>query len=438
MNQTTYTEKSDQLLWLGLYDNLTRLPNRYLFLDRLNHIKRHAAREKFEFAVLMIDISNLLAINLEHGHSAGDQVLMAFTDRLLAQARDSDTIARFGGNTFAVLLGYINPDSDIDTLADKYTSVINEKITFNDIDIETETAIGIAYYPKHSEDMNDLLHKAEKAMVASSESKRAYSVYSELYRDSIAENLYNYDIDQLFKDEDIRFQYQPVCELVSGKIISAEALCRWDHPTMGEIIPANLIVDAINSPIIKSFVSNSLLSILQQSREWQDKGLILPLHFNLSAYMLNDPTTVDLIIDSLDETDVSPQHLILELTETEFYNMDEVTIGVIQQLADKGIQIALDDFGVGFSSMAHLLKFPVNMLKIDRTFVADIHRNNKARIITESLITMAHQLDAKVVAEGVAAESALQLLKNLGCDLVQSHQYHPPLSAEQISQLFKG
>ena len=283
----------------------------------------------------------------------------------------------------------------------------------------------------HSEDINELLHQAEKAMRASCEEARRYSVYSDQFKDSVADNLYNYDIDQIFRDEDIRFKYQPVCRIDTKEIVSAEALCRWNHPVLGEIVPGNLIFDANNSPVIKSFVSNSLRFILQQIQNWKSRQIELPVHFNLSAYMLNDPLTVDLIKDLLSENNVAASSLVLELTETEFYSMNALTISVIQELAEHGVKIALDDFGVGFSSMSHLLEFPVDLLKIDKLFVENIHINDKARIITEALINMAHQLGAKVVAEGVDHPAAIQLLQQLDCDFIQSHSFYRPLSVEE-------
>ncbi len=426
--------QSEQLLWLGLYDNLTNLPNRYLFLDRLHHIKRQAAREKYEFAVLMINLRDFRRLNAEAGHQAGDLVLVTLADRLRDLARDSDTIARFGGDVYTVILRNIKSIADAESIAGKYSRVLHQPIASGAEPLQIKASIGISCYPQHSEDINELLHQAEKAMLDAAGSDAPFSVYSELFEDAVAVNLYNYNIDELFRDEDIRFRYQPICTLTDRRIVSVEALCRWNHPVMGEIYPEKLIIDAMNSPSIKSFVSNSLRHILNQNRAWQAQGITLPVHFNLSAYMLNDPYTTELIVDLLNESQVAPELLVIELTETEFYSMNSLTIRVIQELADRKIRIALDDFGVGFSSMSHLLEFPIDLIKIDRVFVEGVHRNHKARVITEALIDMSHQLGASVVAEGVDNDEAVRLLQELGCDYIQSHAFYQPLSVEEIEE----
>lgn len=435
-NQKSSSDKSEQLLWLGLYDSLTNLPNRYLFLDRLHHIKRQAAREKYEFAVLMIDMCNLKQLNDDKGHQAGDLVLVTIAERLRDLARDSDTVARFGGDEFTVILRNTNQLQDAESIAAKYSNAITAPIKTGNGNLQIDASIGISYYPNHSEDTNELLHKAEKAMLKSTENNTPYSVYSDLLEDAVSDKLYNYDLDELFRGDQIRFQYQPIGTLESGDIIALEALCRWNHPVMGEIFPEHLIIDANNSPAIKSFVSNSLSNILDQNKQWQSQGFILPVHYNLSAYMLNDPLTTELIIDLLNESGVEPGSLVIELTETEFYSMNSMTIKVIQDLAGHGIKIALDDFGVGFSSMSHLLEFPIDIIKLDRSFVENIDKNDKARIITESLIKMSHQLGASVVAEGVASDDAVKVLQKLECDYIQSHYFSKPLTVSEVEEKY--
>ncbi|MCG8325907.1 MAG: bifunctional diguanylate cyclase/phosphodiesterase [Thiotrichales bacterium] len=437
MNQPD-RDKSEQLRWLGLYDNLTRLPNRYLFLDRLHHIKRHAAREKYGFAILMIALGNLKQINGEFGHDAGDRVLLILAERLQQLARNSDTVARFGGDEFTVILGDINRQQDAETIAGKYSNVIQEEITSGTDTISIDASIGISCYPNHGEDINDLLHKSEQAMLNSLQQKTPCCLYSDGVADAVADNLYNYDIDQLFRDEEIRFQYQPVCTLDTRKIVSLEALCRWNHPVMGEIYPDKLILDANNSPAMKPFVTNSLRQILIQRNDWEKQKIGLPVHFNLSAYMLNDPLTSDLIIDLLEESGLDASALVLELTETEFYSMSSTTTKVMQDLADYGIRIALDDFGVGFSSMSHLLEFPVDLIKVDKLFVRDVHSNTKCRTITASIIEMAHKLGARVVAEGVSEPQAIAILMQMGCDYAQSHAFFKPMSVQELQQQLRG
>lgn len=427
-------DKSEQLLWLGLYDSLTNLPNRYLFLDRLHHTRSHASREKYGFAVLMVKLANLKAINENPGHHFGDRSLVTVAARLQQLARTSDTIARFGGDEFTAILVNINELEDAGSLAEKYANTICETMIIDGETVAVTANIGVSCYPQHGEDINELLHQAEKAMLTATATGKPFTIYSP-GQDSVAvDNLYNYDLDELFRKEQIRFLYQPICDIAGENIVSLEALCRWEHPSMGEIYPDKLILDANNSPEIKSFVTNGLQIVLAQVARWKQSGFHVPVHFNLSAYMLNDPYAAELIIDLLDDSGQEPSDLVIELTETEYYNINSLTIRIIRDLAKHGIRIALDDFGVGFSSLSHLLEFPIDIIKIDRMFVEDIAGNERAQTISRHLITMAHELGARVVAEGVSSDTDVAVLRELGCEYAQSHHYFPPLSVSEVAE----
>jgi len=431
-------DKSEQLLWLGLYDSLTNLPNRYLFLDRLHHTRSLAVREKYGFAILMIRLDGLKSINERLGHHVGDRALATVAERLRKLARDSDTVARFGGNEFTAILVNINQPADAESIAGKYAEAIGEAITINGSSVALAPAIGVSCYPQHGEDINTLVHNSEKAMLTAIGRGAACNVYSDIDGGAVPGTLYNYDLDELFRNEQIRFLYQPICAIEDSRIVALEALCRWQHPSLGEIYPDKLILDANNSPEIKSFVTNGLRIVLQQVACWRQQNIHLPVHFNLSAYMLNDPFAAELIIDLLDESGQPPESLVIELTETEFYSVNTLTVRIIRELAARGIGIALDDFGVGFSSLSHLLEFPVDIIKIDKLFVEDIATNSRGRTITRCLVDMAHELGARVVAEGVSGTDHTAVLADLGCDFIQSHHFFKPLPAGEVEKQING
>jgi diguanylate cyclase (GGDEF)-like protein len=416
----------------ALHDGLTDLPNRMLFRDRLQQAIAAGRRGGRSVAVLLMDLDHFKEINDTLGHHHGDLLLEQIGPRLQAELRESDTVARMGGDEFAVLL----PDSSAAAagrVAQKLLEALQPAFSVNGLTLEVTASIGISCSPAHGHDMDTLLQQADVAMFLAKETHSGYELYTP-ERD-------HYSPDRLalaggmrraVESQEILFYYQPSVELETGQVSGAEALARWAHPERGLIGPTEFIPIAEQTGLIRPLTSKLLRAALREARSWHNEGLQLSVSVNISARSLlreGFPAEVEL---ALRECRAKPEWLELEITESTIMAEPERARGVLATLKSMGVRIAIDDFGTGYSSLEHLKQLPVDEVKIDKSFVIDMQKNASDAAIVRSTIDLAHNLGLRVVAEGVETASVWDELARLGCDAAQGFYLSRAVPADEL------
>jgi len=435
------TESRQQHLYhLAHYDQLTGLPNRLLFKDRLSHALAQANRNESLGALFFLDLDRFKIINDTHGHPVGDKVLQAVSNRLMDCLRNTDTVARLCGDEFTVILEDI---SDINTaiiVANKVLDSLKQPINIENNELIMSASIGISLFPFHNDDNeNTLIKKADAAMYfAKSRGRNNYQFYSPEMdtttheRISIENNL-RYAIER----NELKLYYQPQVELKSGNIIGAEALLRWHHPEMGLISPADFIPIAEDTGMILAIGEQVLRTACKQAKDWQNNGLPnIKIAVNLSARQIRSDLP-DLVYSILQETELEPCYLELELTENILLENIEETIKILSELNELGIEASIDDFGTGYSSLSYLQRLPIKTLKIDRSFLNDVQNKfDNAPIIT-TIIGMAHNLNLNVIAEGMETCEQLEFLRYNNCDHSQGYYFSKPCPPDEFEEILE-
>ena len=418
----------------ALHDALTGLPNRTLFHDRIEQSLKQSRRDRVPGAVLLIDLDRFKEVNDTLGHQKGDLLLKDIGARLQAALRDSDTIARLGGDEFGVLLPTLESGVGAVSAATKIRAALETDFYIDGLPVHVDASIGIALYPQHGQDVDTLLQHADVAMY---EAKRTHSGH-EIY--SVEHDPYNpvrlAMVGQLRKglaDNEVVLHYQPKIDLASGKVVGAEALVRWQHPERGLILPAEFVPMAERTGLIKPLSRYVLDLALAQCHEWRESGLDLKISVNLSARNLLDPTLPEDVGKLLTKWSIPVDLLELEITESTIMIDPKRAMEVLGRLHAMGIGLSIDDFGTGYSSLVYLKELPVNELKIDRTFVARMASNTGDAFIVRSTIDLAHNLQLKVVAEGVEDEDTMKELARLGCNIAQGFHVSRPLPPGEFS-----
>ncbi len=408
------------------HDPLTGLCNRSLFHDHLTAEIDRARSEGRILALLLIDLNRFKEINDTHGHQEGDRVLVAFGSHLLASVRDGDFVARLGGDEFAVVLSGRHSVQGVLTAARRIGERLTHRLELGDASVTIDASIGIAVFPAHGQDAAELLHNADASMYEAKREQAGVKVY-EPSNGWITPP----DLRRAIAERELLLHYQPKVELSTGAVTSVEALVRWQHPVRGIVAPSEFIALAEATGDIRGITSLVLRDALQQCRQWQAKRLVLDVAVNVSARDVTDPDFAATVIAALEDAQLKPDRLILELTETCALSNKEVAIRVLGSLRDLGVRIAVDDFGTGYSSPQVLEDLPLDELKIDGSFLrADaIHRG---RSMVPWLVSLGHEFGLTVVAEGVETALALQLAADAGCDQVQGYHLSRPLPAPQL------
>ncbi len=428
----------EKIKHMAFHDALTFLPNRILFHDRLTLVLAHAHRNKEMFAVLFLDLDRFKDINDTLGHTMGDQLLRDVANRLKGCIREEDTIARFAGDEFTLLLLGITEAEHVRNIAQKILDAVKQPLMLGGHELSITTSIGIAIYPGNGEDVETLLKNADTAMYhAKEQGRNNYQFYTETMHDkSFEKMMLESSIRRALDREEFVVYYQPLVNISTGKIASMEALVRWLHPELGLILPEEFLALSENTRLIVFIDELVLYTVCVQSRVWQDAGFQpMCVAVNLSAHTFQQPNLVETITSVLQKTDLDPHFLCLEITESIAMQDIETTIQKLNKLSDLGIQIAIDDFGTGFSSLYYLKKFPVNKLKISQHFVSGIVADQNDKVIVESVIALARTLKFKVVAEGVETEEQLIFLKQQQCDEMQGYLFCKPLPAESFGKM---
>jgi len=415
-------------------DQLTGLPNRALLQDRTQQALRMAGRQGLTAALLLLDLDRFKEVNDTLGHHHGDLLLQQVAERVHGSLRSSDTVARLGGDEFAVLLPQVAGVQEATVVADKLSAAIEAPFTVNGLTLDVDASIGVAVYPDHAGDANQLLQRADVAMYAAKATHAGYTVYDPTLDQHNPRRLGLLgQLRRALAAGELVVHYQPKADVRSARILGVEALVRWQHPEHGLLGPGEFVPLAETTGLIRPLTSYVLDAALRQCRTWLDAGHELSVAVNLSTRCLLDLTLPDQIIGLLEETAMAPERLVLEITESAIMTDPTRALEILNRLHTLGVQLAIDDFGTGYSSMAYLKSLPVDELKVDRSFVKHLRDNPSDAVIVRSTVDLGHNLGLRVVAEGVEDEATWQELANLGCDSVQGYFLARPMPVAELA-----
>jgi diguanylate cyclase (GGDEF)-like protein/PAS domain S-box-containing protein len=420
---------------LAYYDVLTGLPNRALLLDRCELALARSARAGKRMAVLFLDLDRFKHINDSLGHPVGDALLKAVARRLRETLREPDTIARLGGDEFVVLLENLDFPPDAEVAARRIVDAFREPFRLEEHTLSVGTTVGISLYPDHGQDVTSLFKFADLALYKAKESGRGDFRFFEARFNEAAHHRMRLEneLRLALQRGELTLHYQPVFELRQGRLAGCEALLRWQHPELGSVSPAMFIPVAEDSGLIVPIGAWVLEQACRQARRWLDAGLRLgSMAVNLSGVQIQRDDLADSVQAALAASGLPPALLELEISEAYVMRHAERDLRQLTQLRALGVSLAVDDFGTGQSSLAHLRRLPVGKLKVDRSFMADIDRDQAGATVTRAVIGLGHGLGLTVVAEGVETEAQEQFLREQGCDLVQGFRYSRPLPADQF------
>lgn len=431
----------EQAFYLTQYDTLTGLPNRALISDRLRQEMIQASRHNRLVGVGFLDIDRFKTINDSIGHETGDALLRAVGERLRECLRDGDSVGRAGGDEFALVLADMAHTDDAARLAHKILTFLRRPFTIDGREFYVTGSLGLTFYPHDSSDVDELLRNADVAMYRAKEMGRnTFQFYAAEMMAQAQERLnIEHALRRAIERNEFMLHYQPVVELEGGKVVGAEALLRWRHPERGMVSPAKFIPFAEESGLIVPIGEWALRTACAQCREWERAGLgKLRVSVNISARQFQRPDLFSTIANALRETKLPAERLELELTESLLMQNPEAAIANMKRLSDMGVQLSIDDFGTGYSSLSYLKRFPIDRLKIDRSFVSGIPKDTNDIAIATAIIAMAHKLDLNVVAEGVETADQLAYLRNHDCDVIQGYFFSPPLPNDEYMALVKA
>ncbi len=420
---------ASQVEHLAYHDGLTALPNRALFMTRLTTALTQAMRHRYKVAVLFLDLDRFKEINDSLGHSAGDTLLKSAAQRIRTSVRESDTVARFGGDEFTILIPIIGRVEDAGRIAANIIEALREPIRIGDRDIVVTTSVGIAIYPLDGEDAETLVRNADTAMYGAKQQGRdAYRLYAAAMNSRSLERLeLENRLRMALRNNELTLYYQPLMDLRQGGVFGLEALIRWNHPELGLLLPDKFIATAEVSGLIVPIGKWVLREACKQARGWLNRGLDLIVSVNLSPRQFAQPDLVFQVQSALAEAGLPAGNLELEITESSAMHDVDQTIRVLRELKRLGVRISIDDFGTGYSSLSYLKNFPVDTLKLDQSFVRDITEPQDGAIAS-GIISMAHNLSLLVLAEGVETEGQLNFLRRNNCDRLQGYLFSVPLS----------
>ena len=420
--------------YLAHHDSLTGLINRYNLENRLDQALLSAHRDGLRVAVMFIDLDRFKTINDTLGHHVGDQLLIEVARRLRDSVRESDIVARLGGDEFIVVLTRITDEMDSAPLGDKILRSLGQSYVFEVKELHSTPSIGIAIYPDDGEDGPTLMKNADTAMYHAKEHGRNNVQYfTQAMNAAASERLgLENDLHQALRNRELHLHYQPQMRARDGRCIGVEALARWRHPLLGDISPLKFIPIAEESGLIEALGNWVLEEACQQLGAWRAEGIEdIRMSVNLSAQQLRAPGLVQSVDAALKRHGLQGSDLELEITESVAMENPERAIGQLQTLRDFGIQLAIDDFGTGYSSLAYLKRLPIQVLKLDRTFVRDIETDPSDAEISAATLALAHNLGLTVIAEGVETEVQRDYLIQHQCDYMQGYLFSKPLPAAE-------
>lgn len=431
---------SDRSRFAALHDALTGLPNRILLIDRLEQAFRRNSRTNQTFAALFLDLDRLKSVNDCHGHAIGDELLIAVGQRLTRVVRPGDTAARMSGDEFVVLCEDLHEPAEAVAIGHRLLSALASPFQLSGVVVDISASIGIAYARRSDRSAEQLLQDADSAMYeAKRQGGNAVQIFDADLQRAIDDQLsLEHDLSTVLQRDELFPVYQPVVGSTDGRVVGFEALLRWQHPTEGLIPPTTLIPLAEQSGVMAPIGRWILHQAMADRSRWRPAGSPDDpvMAVNVSAQQLTAPGFVDIVAAALGSTPA--RRLTLEITESVFIRDSEQVLRSLHELREIGVQIALDDFGTGYSSLSYLSRFPMDIIKIDRSFVAGLVSNAVDTSIVRAVVHLAHDMGMTVVAEGIETSQQHQLVADLGCDFCQGYYFARPMPARQVDILLAG
>lgn len=428
------TQQAQSLEHQALYDELTNLPNRSLFKDRLAQAIKNAQRVGTSFAIILMDLDHFKEINDTLGHNIGDLLLKEVGERLVRMVRDVDTVARLGGDEYVIILEDI-PEQNIERVAEKILKALDRPFTLAGETIEISASLGIARFPDHGNDATTLTRRADVAMYAAKHEHCGFAMYSEVQEHNSRTDLaLRSELRHAIEQDELVLYFQPKVDHRTSMVMGVEALVRWPHPKRGFLSPDLFIPIAEQTGLIGPLSRWVLAKAIQQCAALHEAGIGISVAVNLSARNLHEKGLVNEITHLLTSAQVNSHCLVIEITESAVMEDPAFALGILNQLDMMGVTLAIDDFGTGYSSLANLSKLPVDEIKIDKSFVLDMMHDKQAAVIVRSTIDLGHNLGLKVVAEGVETQAVWDTLTLWGCDAAQGYFMSKPLPADKLME----
>jgi diguanylate cyclase len=426
-----------ELQHLVLHDALTKLPNRLLLEDRVQQAVEQCRRSGGRCAVLFVDLDRFKTLNDSLGHFAGDDVLRIVAERLRSAVRQEDTVSRLGGDEFVILLSHVAKSADAADVARKIMAALAPAIVLGDTELRVSSSIGISVYPEHGDNAERLIVNADAAMYHVKKAGRSnVAVFTPEMGTFFPTRLtLENELRTALEDNQFVIHYQPKIDMRSGLIVGLEALARWQHPRRGLVSPSEFIPFAEETGLIVPLGKWVLQETCMQNRAWQKKGVAhLPVAVNISGVQFQQHDLVETVAFALERSGLEPRFLELEITESVLMQNAPQAILMLEQLHRMGVSLSIDDFGTGYSSLNYLKRFPIDKLKIDQSFIRDLAAGSDDAAIVRAIITLAHGLRLRVVAEGVERSGQLEFLRALGSDEYQGFLYSKPLEAREVER----
>ena len=413
---------------LAYYDTVTGLPNRALFADRVSVALGHAQRHRYKAAVLFLDVDRFKQINDSLGHTVGDHLLKSVAERINGAVRQEDTVARFGGDEFTVLIHMMGKIEDAGRVAQKILESLRAPIVVDGHEFVVTSSIGVAVFPLDGTDCETLIRNADTALYRAKESGRnTYQFYAASMNTRAVEALeLENGLRRALVNDEFVLHYQPLVDVPTGGVFGVEALVRWNHPERGLLLPERFISGAEQSGLIIPLGRWVLREATRQCADWHRRGHRFVVAVNLSPRQFQSPDLLHDIAEALEASRLRPQFLELEITEAQAMQDVDGAIRILRALKDLGVRVAIDDFGTGYSCLSYLKQFPIDTLKLDGSFLEDIHSQLDQQLAL-GVIALAHSLNLKVIAEGVETIAQLAFLREHACDRLQGYLFSRPI-----------
>jgi len=429
---TQYKQAEQRIYQLAYFDELTGLPNRMLFHDRLKKAIARCDRKEMCAALLLVDIDRLMAVNDTLGQQAGDKLIVEVGNRISRMVREEDTVARISGDEFMVLVEGIEAAEHVNGLSRRILDEIEQPMDLFGRLIYPEASIGFTLVKDIAESPDELIKQADMAMKGAKLKADKIQGFVE-QEDWVSREFHlEHDLKRALNNKEFLVFYQPQIDLQSGRILGLEALLRWNHPERGIVSPGEFIPTLERTGMIAAADEWVIRRVCEQQKNWREEGVFLYVSVNISAHELNNENVVRVIEDALEENGLDPSCLEVELTETEIMDNIHLASSILGKLSSWGVRVALDDFGKGYSSMNYLQQLPISVIKIDKQFVDGLPGNEDAVTLIQTIIAMAHNLGKKALAEGVESEGQARILRELGCNFAQGYLWSRPLPAEEL------